>query len=154
MIKKTDIKIARNIYVSYSAYSNYFKRSINIAQMIQVALPKFKELLNLQGNIKFRIAPIRCTNTKGLYFPDSKTVVIDCRLYQERALVTLAHELVHVEQYKEKRLQQKIRKGRWVYFWKGEHTRKKYWDQPWEIEARRRQNKLAKEVVMMIAQDL
>ena len=41
-----------------------------------------------------------------------------------------------------------------MYFWKGEHTRKKYWDQPWEIEARRRQNKLAKEVVMMIARDI
>lgn len=154
MIKKTDIKITKNIWVSHSAYVNYFKRSHNIARLIQVTLPKFQSLLNLQPNLKFRIAPIRCTQTKGLYYPDSKTVVIDCRLYQERAMVTLAHELVHAEQYKDKRLQQRKRKGRWVYFWKGEHTRKKYWDQPWEIEARRRQNKLAREVMMLIAEDM
>jgi len=153
MIKKTDIKLARNIWVSTSAFSRFNKRSISIAKLIQVTLPKFRELLHLQPGLKFRIAPIRCTSTKGLYFPDSKTVVIDCRLIQQRAIVTLAHELVHAEQYTEKRLQQKKRKGRWVYYWKGEHNRKKYWDQPWEIEARRRQNKLAHQVLNMVYEE-
>ena len=153
MIKKTDIKIAKGIYVSHSAYVNHNKRSYNIAKMIQIALPKFRLLLALDNKIVFRIAPLK-GNTKGRYYSDTKTVEIDCRLREEKAMCTLAHELVHAEQYKQKRLQQKKRQGRYVFFWRGEPTRKKYWDQPWEIEARLRQVKLSECVATMIVKDM
>lgn len=153
MIRKTDIKIAKGIYVSYSAYTNYFKRSRNIAMMIQLALPKFRLLLELENKLVFRIAPLKGT-TKGRYYSDTKVVELDCRLRNEKAMCTLAHELVHVEQYKQKRLQQKKRQGRYVFFWRGEATRKNYWEQPWEIEARLRQVKLAECVATMIVKDM
>lgn len=153
MIRKTDIKLATGIYVSYSAYVNYFKRSQNIAKMIQLALPKFRLLMELESKIVFRIAPLK-GNTKGRYHSDTKVVEIDCRLRNEKAMCTLAHELVHVEQYKQKRLQQKRRQGRYVFFWRGEATRKNYWDQPWEIEARHRQVRLAECVATMIVKDI
>lgn len=153
MIRKTDIKIAKGIYVSYSAYVNHYKRSQNIAKMIQITLPKFRLLLALENKIVFRIAPLKGT-TKGRYYSDTKVVEIDCRLREEKAMITLAHELVHVEQYKQKRLQQKKRQGRYVFFWRGEATRKKYWDQPWEIEARERQVRLAECATIMIVKDM
>jgi hypothetical protein len=50
---------------------------------------------------------------------------------------TLAHELVHVKQFARGELSDNLQ------YWKGkDHSSTKYWEQPWEKEARKLQKKL------------
>jgi hypothetical protein len=61
-------------------------------------------------------------------------------------LATLAHELVHVAQYASGRLQQEFKQGprggraKWRRYWHGKFCSARYWDMPWEIEARAHQD--------------
>jgi hypothetical protein len=153
MIRKTDIRMSKGIWVSQLANSRHPRKVLAISKMIEVTLPYFRKLLNLRPDLEFRIAPLK-GRLHGRYNYDSKVIEINCRLTQPTALMTLAHELVHAEQYYQKRLQQKKRSGRWFYFWNGEITRKSYWNQPWEIEARQRQKELAMTVMEMINRDI
>jgi hypothetical protein len=67
---------------------------------------------------------------------DNRNFIIDVALYGNW-LSTLAHELVHVKQFARGELNESLTR------WKNKnHEKTEYWDQPWEKEARRLQNKL------------
>ena len=67
---------------------------------------------------------------------DNRNFIIDVGLHGNW-LTTLAHEMVHVKQFARNELDSALT------VWKGkDHTNTEYWDQPWEREARRLQNKL------------
>ena len=69
---------------------------------------------------------------------DPRTFILDIALYGNW-MSTLAHELVHVKQFAKKELDVALQ------YWKGkDHRDTKYWDQPWEKEARKLQFKLMK----------
>jgi len=70
---------------------------------------------------------------------DSRNFIIDVALYGNW-MSTLAHELVHVKQFARGELTENLQ------YWKGkDHSETKYWEQPWEKEARRLQKKLMNE---------
>jgi len=70
---------------------------------------------------------------------DSRNFIIDIALYGNW-MSTLAHELVHVKQFARGELTENLQ------YWKGkDHSETKYWEQPWEKEARRLQKKLMNE---------
>ena len=70
---------------------------------------------------------------------DSRNFIIDVALYGNW-MSTLAHELVHVKQFARGELTDNLQ------YWKGkDHSETKYWEQPWEKEARRLQKKLMNE---------
>ena len=123
--------------------------------IIQVTYPSYRKLLKLGKKQIFRIAP--CRTYVGKYYSILNLVEIDCRSTEENTLVTLAHELVHAEQFQQKRLDvkkikcNKTRKSEWVFYWHGQPTKNKcYWSLPWEIEARQRQSTIAQQVVEMV----
>ena len=67
---------------------------------------------------------------------DNRNFIIDVALYGNW-LSTLAHELVHVKQFARGELNEGLTR------WKNKnHEKTEYWDQPWEKEARRLQQKL------------
>jgi len=67
---------------------------------------------------------------------DTRNFIVDVGLYGNW-LSTLAHEMVHVKQFARGELSSSLQ------HWKGrDHTDTEYWDQPWEKEARRLQNKM------------
>jgi hypothetical protein len=67
---------------------------------------------------------------------DSRNFIIDIALYGNW-MSTLAHELVHVKQFARGELSDNLQ------YWKGkDHSSTKYWEQPWEKEARKLQKKL------------
>ena len=67
---------------------------------------------------------------------DSRNFIIDIALYGNW-MSTLAHELVHVKQFARGELTENLQ------YWKGmDHSTTKYWEQPWEKEARKWQKKL------------
>jgi len=135
------------ILVSGSAMARR-RTSMPIVELIKLVVPMYRKLLNFDENTTFRVAAIRKANRYGQYFSSSKTVEVDCRLPVRLAMVTLAHELVHAEQYHEGRLIAKRISGRWAQYWNNEYvfvgkSYKAYRALPWEEEAFDREHDLA-----------
>jgi hypothetical protein len=67
---------------------------------------------------------------------DTRNFIVDVGLYGNW-LTTLAHEMVHIKQFARGELSSSLQ------HWKGrDHSDTEYWDQPWEKEARKLQNKM------------
>jgi len=79
-----------------------------------------------------------CTNADNLYRPREFEIELDNRMDEKEYLVTLFHELIHVEQRLRQRHQHRVaylKRGGTV--WQGEFYDgdTPYEDQPWEVEA-------------------
>lgn len=148
---KTDRQVSSNIWMAQSVIND--DKAIFIAKLIKATIPEYRKLLNFSKDIRFRVGPIKRGATTGRYWSQSKIVEIDNRNTPEEALLVLAHELIHAEQYHEKRLINKWEKRHgWVCYWKGERSKSKgstfnsYMNQPWEVEAYSRQESIVKAV--------
>lgn len=146
--KKTDREVSKNIWMAQSALND--DNAIFIAKLIKATIPQFRKLLKLPRGLRFRVGPIKRCSTTGRYWSQSKIVDLDSRQTPEEALLVLAHELVHAEQFYEKRLVNKWLKSKgWVSYWNGKQNKSKgatfnsYMNQPWEVEAYQRQDELA-----------
>ena len=163
MIKPTDICVnfQKQIYVSRDLTYGRRKKpgSVRVAvATITDSIDVFRKLLDLPSNLAFRIARIKGTYS-GKYASDSKTVIISPLNTWDSFFNTLAHELVHAEQYHQGRLEHvfHIKKG-WLHHWKGElntnkgKTYNSYRDQPWEKEAFERSPVLVRQVNKMLGE--
>lgn len=119
--------------------------------MINQSLDIFYELLSLPQDLVIRVAPLG-VGRYGRYNQEG-LMEINSNLTPAKTLTTLAHELVHGEQYHQKRLSQRhLQSKGWVHHWHGTPitnkgtTYKAYRQQPWEQEAFQRQGPLAREV--------
>jgi hypothetical protein len=90
----------------------------------------------------------RCRGSVTYIGPKYLVMVIDPKLDIERLVLTLAHEMVHVKQYA--RGQIKHRLGSKTYYWMGKQNRKKYFEQPWELEAFGKERILANKIFKII----
>lgn len=151
----TDKHVAPSISMSLSALYNkkLSTKAIIVQRVVEKALPVLKTLLNVPKDVTVRIAPIKARNTNGRYYNTCKVAEIDCRLSWDQALVVLCHEMVHAEQYHQKRLvKEYVSSKGWVHSWHGSieyskgTTYRSYRSQPWEAEAFDRQNELATRV--------
>ena len=161
MIKQTDIALSSKpeIYVSRQLMYGKTKRlnSVKIAKaLIEETLPIFSKLLNVPKDLTFRLTRFKA-NHSGRYNDSSHVVSIDPNYQWDRLLETLAHELVHAEQYHEGRLESLfVPRNGWMYQWNGELNKNKgttyssYRKQPWEQEAFGRQKSLADQVCKIL----
>ena len=87
-----------------------------------------------------------CTTTSSLSFPREFLVELDNRLDAKQYLVTLFHELMHVEQRLRNRHQQRFA-PKFMNKWMGDviSSETSYEDEPWEVEAFGMQEKLYQE---------
>ena len=149
---KSDVRITKT--VSVSAQNYYGKdRVLGIAEFaknVDRAVKILRAKLNFPEDVQVRIANIKKGSTRGNYYSGSKTVVLDLRSGANSLFVTLCHELVHAEQYFEKRMELVLnKKYQWQVVWQGEPSKNmgttyaRYRAQPWEIEAFERQEELA-----------
>jgi len=159
MIKMTDklVSTMPPIYVSQGVRSNELRaqNAARIILAIENTLPAFQKLLDIPKDLKFRICTFKGT-TRGLYANDTKTVSISPMSKWENVMLTLAHELVHAEQFHTKRLAHvKVPRKGYRMAWFGSvgskgTTRNAYLNQPWEKEAFGRQQELADKVLEML----
>ena len=160
MIKNTDIraKSVETIYVSRQLVYGDSKRPSAVKTAIAVidkTMPEFRKLLSLPEKIVFRVSRIKGPYS-GKYCNGDNVVLISPLVKWDKLLETIAHELVHAEQYHTKRLSSvfQAQKG-WVSQWYGEDCKLKgttynsYRKQPWEVEAFNRQKELADKVIEM-----
>lgn len=148
--------MGNNVYVSAQVYYNVkgqrkeaFK---TYTDLLDGFLTRYRKLLDLPGNIKFRICRIKGRGD-GQWVNDCSLIELDVRAIKEMSdlAIILAHELVHAEQYHTGRL----RDGDSGWIWKKGNGRveatytesfdyKRYMSFPWELEAYDRQGALAR----------
>jgi hypothetical protein len=148
-IKMTDVKMTKNVILSRQLYNTMgadkYEKFVSIAQQ---ALEILSKIMNIPNNVHIRITCIKQGGVKGRYISAQKLVEIDPRrAFSYRGFIeTLAHEMVHSEQYHEGRLA-------WspvnrMFVWNNDLNKNKgttysrYRAQPWEVEAFGRQEEL------------
>lgn len=153
-LKVTDKQVSKNIFVSIQARRNYLSESKELAFMVKNSLPVFRTLLDLPKTIYVRIGTKR-GGFRGSFNNYEKVLFLNVsRFNYEDCMLTLAHELVHAEQYKQGRLSVSsfLTKKGYINYWNGEEIKNKgmtyssYRKQPWEVEAFGRQKELADKV--------
>ena len=102
---------------------------------------------NLELNIKLKMDIFMENNTEGTaiwedesYPPKEFTIELDCDVKIRNMLITLAHEMVHIKQWRKGEMYEYAKLGK-VRFMKTKYDMNdlNYWDYPWEIEAFGRQ---------------
>lgn len=158
MIQYSDKLIYPHIYIAYATrYGRQGTKAVEMAKLFKRALPEFHKLLDLPKDVNIRIAGIKSPKIFGRYYDTEKVAEIDPRKSDKHSgLATLAHELVHAEQYYTGRLQKTYVRGRgWESLWNGEvgprgATYKSYRNSPWEVEAFDRMEPLALQVAVKL----
>lgn len=127
--------------IRYGKYKFLFNKAKKLDKIIESNIKALYELVNLPTDIKVHFRPIRNEVLIGQYVSSSHTVEIDPRKGKiDELLATVCHELVHAEQYYEKRLTSDDK----YFYWDGERYSNTldndiYLNFPWEIEACERQ---------------
>lgn len=146
------VTVTANHTAKYSKVHN--KHTPLILALIIKALPNLCKEFDIPSNLEIIVKPLKARTTIGqACYNNGKnlTVEIDCRLnHKELILETVAHELVHIEQYHQKRLVPKLQGGCYYNMWNDgdrvcQHKQRPprinfqaYLDAPWEVEARKR----------------
>jgi len=104
---------------------------------------KLKDFINYSDNVDIVIKFLENKASLGRIFYKEKIIELDPRFTLIQLRKTLIHELIHYEQYVDKRLE--IKEGEW--FWNGVHYENtlqydSYKKLPWEIEARKRSKEI------------
>ena len=174
-MKSSDRYIAPNVWVSAQIYfgskrrlgssltkGEYRARLSANAKLLSMALKEFRKYLNFSEDTTIRLASIRRsrvrgTAVKGLFNGETNIASIRYRIGFKGMLETLAHELVHGEQFHTGQLKYKWsdNKSKWVAYWCGSENDltteyAEYVKLPWEAEAFKRQEGLAAMVYLDI----
>lgn len=137
-----------NVSCSTTAYWDPKEKHIarEFSQLAADAFPLFADHLNFPSNIRIIVRYFK-GNRRGCYIEGLKTAFLTPRARTKKGFVsTLAHELIHAEQYHTGRLVNKGRREKW---WDGKpvgnkgSTYDRYRDLPWEIDAFGRQDEIA-----------
>ena len=75
--------------------------------------------------------------------PKYVLMMIDSQLDIDNLFNTLSHEMVHVKQFVRKEMVINVTPKRSTYYWKGQRVVADYYNQPWEIEAWKKERLLA-----------
>jgi hypothetical protein len=119
-----------------------------VYDMLQIAMEHIDKYFELPDMINVLLVPLK-GNTNGRWVDTKKTMHIDPRVTNKgrnlgSILSTFVHELAHAEQYRQGRLTYK----QGTYVWNKTDTIRRcksitfnrYYNLPWEIEAREKQD--------------
>lgn len=159
-LTQSDKKIGTFLSVSAAvAYDKKNKvRTESQIKLIKEAMFVFRQIMNLPDGLSVRLAHIKKKNRFGTYYNTMKIAEVEARRNDLMdVLRTMAHELVHAEQYHTGRLKSEwVPRTGYVQQWYGEVVKNKgatynsYRKQPWEQEAFDRQEKLARFVASVV----
>lgn len=125
--------------IQYGNYKVLMNRVEQIKVLMKYYAKAFKQELDFNPNVVVHFRPIKGT-VHGRAFINKPLIEIDPRYKFKDIFDTIAHELVHSEQYKQGRL--KHIEGN-LSVWNNRTmsrgtTHKQYLALPWEVEARKR----------------
>ena len=145
------VKFSDVVHCSTTAYWTPKTQSRELAELAVKAFDEFKKLLSFPDDIKIILKTFKRDAKRGCYYSGHRIAVINPRNRTKRGfLETMAHELVHAEQYHTGRMKDRNKTCR---EWDGqimkssEKNYQTYLNLPWEIDARSRQGLLAVQVM-------
>lgn len=162
-MKTTDRWVAPGVVVSAQIYfgskrrigssltkSEYRARLRANAKLLSMALEEFRKHLTFDDSTIIRLASLKKFNLRGSMDGVNKVATIRYRTGFKSMLETLAHELVHAEQFHKGKLKYTWSDTKWDAVWKGKRYHiaptsnlPAYMELPWEREAFERQDALA-----------
>ena len=110
----TDVKVTKDVNVSRALYNNDREKAQSAARVMQRALDILRNHLDLPTDLKVRVCTFRKSTIGGVYSNYEHTAGVTLRSYRGM-ISSLAHELVHAEQYHQNRLSHNGS----VYMWNG-----------------------------------
>lgn len=145
------ISIATSI--RYGNYKEHYQLTLTHIESLITSFLKIQEYIALPKKLFVHFRPIRDAYGRAFVTRDPKTIYgknyiveIDARQDYAGFTDTLLHELVHIEQFYQRRLSDGGRDG--CFKWKGKHisfmtpVKEEYDKLPWEEEAIRRAKSL------------
>ena len=153
---RTDCKVAENIWVARQLLNKRYRdKAEKTTAIIYRSLNKFRKYLHFPLTLSVRVCSFKSINRQGQYRDSSELVEISYKLKPKDVMKTLAHELVHAQQYDTGKLVYKNR----VHYFDGVPvlssgtTYKAYRRLPWEKEAFGKQDLLARQVMKDICDE-
>lgn len=145
--------------LKYGYDNKYTEFSKTVAELFELSLEAAKKFMKLPLGVSIELRPLR--KAHGLYNHRRLKIVVDPRrgdlIHKDMAtlLTTLAHELVHAEQFAEGRFSVDAVS----YQWNGQRVKLKtsydtYMKQPWEVEAFGRQEEVKNKIIDILAEEL
>jgi len=123
------------------------------ARLLSMSLEELEKILTFSKDVTIVLDKIAGRNWYGAFDEYDNKAYIRYRNNFKSMLPVLAHELVHAEQFHTVRLYFKNVKGNFIPYWNGRKNTSNekanyYYNQPWEVEARYRQEILAVQVYL------
>lgn len=158
------VQLYPRVYATRSAlYGDDKVATRAIAERTDQALMALRKFMRLPINLRVLLRPLR-GNTYGQFTMSQQLIEMDVRRPSWRQYYTdLCHECVHAEQYArgEYDLEYNRNKQKWMFRWGKEYhpvdpavnvnsDYDAYLQQPWELEAFRRENELATRLMKII----
>jgi len=144
MTEKPHLTIIIADSIRYGAYKKLMPETVVKISLVLDRYEKIREVIDLPQDMCMRFRPIR--GDLGRTYNKSKSspflVELDVRQNIETFKDTLLHELVHIEQFYQKRLKETVNND--TLRWRGKKIQcigisyNAYRDLPWEIEAEER----------------
>ena len=144
MTEKPHLTIIIADSIRYGAYKKLMPETVVKISLVLDRYEKIREVIDLPQDMSMRFRPIR--GDLGRTYNKSKSspflVELDVRQNIETFKDTLLHELVHTEQFYQKRLKETVDND--TLRWRGKKIQcigisyNVYRDLPWEIEAEER----------------
>lgn len=144
MTEKPHLTIIIADSIRYGAYKKLMPETVVKISLVLDRYEKIREVIDLPQDMCMRFRPIR--GDLGRTYNKSKSspflVELDVRQNIETFKDTLLHELVHIEQFYQKRLKETVNND--AFRWRGKKIQfigisyDAYRDLPWEIEAEER----------------
>lgn len=141
--------------IRYGNYKEYHQLALTHIELVIANFFKIQEYIALPKKLFIHFRPIRDAYGRAFVVRDPKTVYgknyiveIDARQDRDGFTDTILHELVHIEQFYQRRLSDGGRDG--CFKWKGKHisfmtpVKEEYDKLPWEAEAIKRAKSLVK----------
>lgn len=159
------VYLNRNVYADSGVYFASNERTGGLsrlnanADLLSIALEEFRKLLTFDQDVKIEFNTLRGKNWYGCYDDYSRTATLRYCKNFKTMLLSLAHELVHAEQFRTGKLYFKNTGTVYVPYWCGKKNNSKdtanyYYNEPWEREARDRQVYLATLVYISLVDKL
>lgn len=144
------MKISIASSIKYGNYTQYRERACEIVVSLHRLHNLFNEHFDFGEGVNVAIRPIRGKGIRGRAIAQTKTIEIDPRFNLKSIIETIAHELTHIEQFKQGR----FAIAKYEYTWFGKPVKppksyKQYFDSPWEVEARERASKFIRLLKLM-----
>jgi len=141
MIETPHLSISIANSIRYGSYKHCMPDAIAKISVLLNSYEQIRKYIDLPQYVSVTYRPIR--GDWGRAFNKSRTspylVELDVRIPMEDHKLTLLHELVHIEQFHQKRLKETVDNS--TLRWKGKKikcvgvTFEKYSNLPWEVEA-------------------